>query len=234
LNTYGVGVKLKGSEKQKMPEPTTPAEPLAPASPAGDPSQGNDDQGADAAALREQLKKIELERNLLRNQKDKLERERLEREKRELEEKEDYRALAERANAEAEALRKEKQDAESKLAVEQATSEVFKEFDPKVIEIAKTVGLSASASTDDAKAELKTKLEAIRTQVGAGKPRVQGSNPSPTSEPAFDPIRAGKMMRVDDRSLREPAIKEAIGRHPQVAAFREYGKQSNAVTPQPL
>lgn len=214
---------------------TTPDEPLAPASTGNDPStQGNGNQDADAAALKEQLRKLEMERNLLRNKADKLEKERLEREKKELEEKEDYRALAERAAAEAEELRKEKQDAEARQATEQATSEVFKEFDPKVIEIAKTVGLRATSSSDDAKAELKTKLEAIRTQVGAEKPKVPGSNIAPRTEAAFDPVRAGKLMRVDDRTLRDPAIKEAIGRHPQVAAFRKYGEQANNVAAQNL
>lgn len=213
--------------------PVAPAEPLAPASPTNDPPKGNEGQ-ADAAALREQVEKITLERNLLRNKTDKLERERQEREKRELEEKEDYRALAERAQAEAEELRKEKQQAADKAALEEATSDIFKEFDPKVIEIARTVGLSATGTTDDDKAALKTKLEAIRDQVGAPKPKVTGSNPTPASEPAFDPVRAGKLMRVDDRNLREPAIKQAIGRHPQVAAFREFAKRANGTTPQPL
>lgn len=211
----------------------TPAEPLAPASPTNDPTKGNEGQ-ADVAALREQLEKLTLERNLLRNKSDKLERERQEREKRELEEKEDYRALAARAQTEAEELRKEKQQAQEKQALEEATSEVFKEFDPKVIDIAKTVGLSATGTTDDAKAQLKTKLEAIRDQVGVSKPRVPGSNQAPASTPAFDPVRTGKLMRVDDRNLREPAIRDAIGRHPQVAAFREFGKRANNASPQSL
>lgn len=196
----------------------------------------NGSQNADAEALKQELKKLEMERNLLRKQKDALEKERLEREKKELEEKEDYRTLAERAQTELETLRKEREEADARAAAQSATSEIFAGFDSKVVEVARTAGLSAADGSEESRTALQTKLKAIQDQLGiTGTPRVMGSNPAPVaSEEAFDPIRAGKMMRVDDRTLREPAIKQAIGRHPQVAAFREYGKQANNVAPRPL
>lgn len=214
-------------------ESETTNEQLAPASPPSDPTQDNTTQTADADALKTQLQKLEMERNMLRKQKDALEKAQAERDRKELEEKEDFRSLAERAQAEAEALRKEKEEAETQAATQAATADVYKDFPTNVIEIAKTAGLTASNDTEEAKSLLKTKLEAIQQNVGSGAPVVGGSNPAPPqSETTFDSVRVGKLMRVDDRNLREPAIKEAIGRHPQVQQFREFAKQANRVQPQ--
>jgi hypothetical protein len=225
-----------------MVEPVAPApepsqEPLTPAgTPSAPPAQASVDNTPAAADVEAQknAEKLQMEINMLRKQKDTLEKEKLEREKKELEEKEDYRSLAEKAQAEAEALRKEKSDAESKAATESATKEVFGAFPENVQKVATTAGLTAQSDSDEDKATLKSKLEAIQKDVGGTAPAISGSNPAPApSDEPFDAVRAGKLMRVDDRNIREPVIKEAVGRHPQVQAFRDYGKTSNNVAPQP-
>lgn len=160
------------------PEPT-PTEPLAPVVTPSVPLVDNAAAQADAEELKKQLQKMEMERNLLRKQKDERDRLDADRERKELEEKEDYRSLAERAIAEAEALRKEKSDAESAQAVKVATETIYSGFDSKVVEIAKTAGVVAADDSPEAQTALKTKLEAIQAQVGTKPINATPNNPAP-------------------------------------------------------
>lgn len=158
----------------------TNQEPLQPAGTPSAPTVDNTPAAADVEAQKN-AEKLQMEINMLRKQKDALEKEKLEREKKELEEKEDYRSLAERAQAEAEALRKEKEDAETKSATQSATEAVYKDFPENVQKIAKTAGLTVQADSEEARAALKTKLESIQSDVGVVTPKIQGSNPAPTT-----------------------------------------------------
>jgi hypothetical protein len=128
------------------PTPETPAPVDTPTTPPVDNGSGN----TDVETLKAQLQKIEMERNLLRKKVDTTSKQLEDQTKKELEEKEDYRALAERATSQLDELLKEKKESETKQAVETATSDVFKDFDPKVVELAKTTGLAAANDSDEA------------------------------------------------------------------------------------
>lgn len=196
-----------------VPEPT-PSEPLAPVSSPSAPLPDNTTQTADAATLQAQLQKLEMERNMLRKQKDALEKEKSEKTRTELEEKEDYRTLAERAQAELDTLRRERDAADNEATVKTATADVYKDFPENVRKIAETAGMNVTDDSDEAKATLKTKLEAIKAQVGTvtGTPVVPGNNPAPSINPET-PDRSeliGK-MRFDNHRTREEAVRTAVG-----------------------
>jgi hypothetical protein len=220
---------------------TPPEEPLAPASqrpglspsPPSAPAGDNATATADAQALAAQMQKLEMERNLLRKKVDAAEKAERERQQKELEDKEEWRTIAEQNKAELEALRKEREEAETKSARDAATAEVFKDYSDNVIAVAKTTGLSANSGSDEDKAALKTKLDEIQKTVGSGAPKITGSNPAPASTPTVDGKKLTMQMHFDDRTVRENAIKTAVGTHPMVQNFREFAKQQNNVTANP-
>lgn len=149
-------------EDTPAPGETAPTEPLQPQVPAPAPARDNDVP----AAVAEALKKIEMERNMLRKKLDAKEKEEQERQQKELEEKEDYRALAEREKARADALEKERQERETAESRATTTKAVFDEYDQKVVDVAKLTGISASDDSDEAKAALKAKLDEIQKTLG--------------------------------------------------------------------
>jgi len=200
----------------------TNQEPLAPEVTQSAPQQDNTTPTADADALRREKEKLEMERNMLRKKLDQTSKELEQKTQKELEEKEDYRALAERALARAEALEKEKTDNESKVAREQANADVYSEFDPKVIEVAKTAGLGVTDDSDEARNQLKAKLEAIQEKIG-GTPAPSPIHNNPAPVVASEPERTQvlKKMQFDDRNIREQAIKTAVGSLDVIRAMKE-------------
>lgn len=144
------------------------------------PTQDNVSSNTDVEALKAQLTKLEMERNLLRKKVDTTSKELEEKTKKELEEKEDYRALAERATAQLAEIQKERDTQERQTAVKTATEEVLKDFDPKVADVAATAGLVVADDSDEAKEQFKTKLQAIAEKIGVTTPpKVNGSNIAP-------------------------------------------------------
>jgi hypothetical protein len=203
-----------------MPEPdTTVPEPKLETSPSVDttttPPQDNGGSNTDVEALKAQLQKIEMERNLLRKKVDSNAKQQDEQTKKELEEKEDYRALAERATTQLEELLKEKKDTETKQTIETATADVLKDYDPKVAELAKKTGLTATDDSDDAKAAFKAKLDDISSTIGitSTTPPVQGNNPAPKVEapsetPKYQPVF--KELGLDVVGQRQATARNSI------------------------
>lgn len=158
---------------QQAPSEVTPSAPAV-------------DNAEAIAAEKKRAEQAEMERNLLRKRLEALEKEKSEKERKELEDKEDWKSLAEQAVARAEALEKEREAESTAKARDAATSEVFGGFDNKVIEIAKTTGLTAADDSDEAKEALRSKLEAIQSQVGITK------QPTPT------PNNPGEVVPTDN------------------------------------
>lgn len=211
-------------------QPETNQEPLAPEVTPSAPAKDNTQLSADADALKK-AQQLEMERNLLRKKIDALEKEKSERERKELEEREDYRSLAERAIAEAEALRKEKEDAEKSQAVKLATETVYSGFDAKVVEIAKTAGISATDDSEEAQAALRSKLEAIQEKVGITKqPTPTPNNPSVQTPEGFDKVKTYERMKWDNPTIRNAAVKTAVGNLESIKAM----KQISGMTPQEI
>lgn len=211
--------------------PETTQEPLAPASQPSAPTRDNTTQTTDADALKSQLQKLEMERNMLRKQKDALEQEKADRERKELEEKEDYRTLAERAQAEAEALRKEREEETAKAEVGKAENEVYAKFPQHVQELAKTLGLQLTDASDEAKTSLTSKLDAL-SKTGPSTPSQipRPNNPAPTTTVEPERQKLVERMKWDLREPREAAIRSAIGGLETIKAL----KQASGREPQTL
>lgn len=169
----------------------------------------NQDKGnEDAEALRKELEKSKMEANMLRNQNDKLAREREEAQRKELEEKEEWRTIAEQEKAKREALETEKQQAAKTVELESATKEIFNGFKPEVIELAQTAGLKLEDTTEEAKALLKDKLQAIADKVPAA--TVAGNNPTPPAPATnLNSEEVIKSMRYGNKEARREYIKQS-------------------------
>jgi hypothetical protein len=160
---------------------------------------------SEVEALKKQLAQAEMEKNLLRNQKDALAKEKEELTKQELEQKEQYRELYEKEKAERENLLKERQDSEFKTQIEAAQKETLAKFPANVVDIATTTGLALADTTEDAKKSYEGKLEAIAAKVGTTQ-KVQGNNAPQNTETAPERELLLKGMKFGDADSRRKAI----------------------------
>jgi hypothetical protein len=112
-----------------------------------------------------------------------------------LEEKEEFKQLYESVNSQLEEMKNAQAAAERASEIKQATDSVLAEYPQNVQEVARTAGLSLDDDSDAAKALLKSKLDAIKQQVGT--PAPSANNPAPntpqtaTREELVQRIRGG-------------------------------------------
>lgn len=145
-------------------------------------AQGTDNASTNTGVTSpKDVEKKDLEIKMLRNRLDAISKQQESTINKTLEEKEDYRAIAEKATQQLEELLKERQETEASKLREDATQDVFKSFDNKIVELAKTTGLKVEDATEEAKEALKAKLEKIAATIGVATPNVQGSNPAPVT-----------------------------------------------------
>ncbi len=94
-----------------------------------------------------------------------------------LEEKEEFKKLYEETNTKLSDLEANQQAETKRQALTKATEDLFKEYDPAVVDLAKTTNLTLGDDTEEAKADLKGKLDAIKSKV-APQSRVTPNNPA--------------------------------------------------------
>lgn len=102
-----------------------------------------------------------------------------------LEEQEEFKQLYEQLKAQID--ERDAKDAElaRQAELQTATQDVFKEYPAEVVELAQTAGLALSEDTDEAKAALKTKLDAFKARVGSSNAPTP-NNPRPQSPEAVN------------------------------------------------
>lgn len=184
------------------------------------PVSGNASDPAEVERLRKEAQQQTMRANQL--QKDLEARKKADEEARQkqLEENEQFKDLWEKEKAEKEALISERETARRKAELQAETSNLFKDYSPAVQKLAVTAGLSLSDDSDEAKADLKAKLDTFSSEIGS--PRVEANNPPPTETPTPDREQAIKVMRMNNvpNSTRRNAVKTAVGNLESIKAMK--------------
>jgi hypothetical protein len=158
---------------------TPTGETVTPAAPSNAPGTTSapvtdNTSSAELEAARKEAEQAKMRANQLQNQLAEKEAAEAAAKAKQLEEKEEFKTLYEQTQARL----KEIEDATALSArqaeLKSATDDLFKEYDPKVVELANVAGLSLHDDSDAAKAALKEKLDLFKQQVGPTAPA--GSN----------------------------------------------------------
>lgn len=193
------------------------------------PIQGNASDPAEVERLRKEAQQQTMRANQL--QKDLEARKKADEEARQkqLEENEQFKDLWEKEKAEKEALISEREANRRKAELQAETNNLFKDYSPAVQKLATTAELSLSDDSDEAKAELKTKLDTFSSEIGS--PKVEANNPPPSGAPTDDRSRQIEVMRMNNvpNSAKSAATKKAVG---GLSSLKEMRKMAGVSEPQ--
>lgn len=144
------------------------------------PTQGNAVDQSQVEQARKEAEQARMRANQLENELRQAKEAEEARKAKELEEKEEFKSLYEQTKSQLEEIKTAQEKAQRETEINAAKSEVFNGFSQEVIEIAEEAGMSLSDTSDEAKAQLKEKLEKIQTKVAKDNGNTP-NNPSTTS-----------------------------------------------------
>lgn len=127
-----------------------------------------------------------LRANQLQNELDKIKLAQSESQQKQLLEKEEFKTLYEQTQSRLDEITNAQTAKERQEEITAATNDVFKDYSPDTIELAKLAGLGLSDDSDSAKAVLKEKLDAFQAKVGNNAPTVLSNNPRQTAPQTVD------------------------------------------------
>lgn len=171
------------------------------------PQQDNSNDKSEVEKLKEELKLAQqkaMRVGQVENELERMKKAEDERKSKQLEEQEQWKELAEQEKAKREALETERLEAETREKLRLAQETIFAEFSPEAIEVAQEAGLSLTEDSDEAKANLKSKLEKISQKVITGN-KVTANNPGeqPQNE---DRAQQVQEMRMGNKEARDKVI----------------------------
>lgn len=154
--------------ENKANEPATPAK---------------EDKGSEGEVdkLRKDIKKIEMERNMLRNELDESAKAKKAAEEEKLKEKEEFRTLYEQTSSKLEEANQQLEKIEKEGEIRQESNKVLQDFSIDVQQTAQDLGITLSDTSEEAKTEFKNKLDNINKRLGT-EGGVSGSNPAPSNK----------------------------------------------------
>lgn len=120
----------------------------------------------DADMAKKEAEKARMEANMLRNKLAEIEKAEASRRAKELEEQNEYKTLYEQEKAERERLIFEREEAERKAKLQEEQVTVLAAYPEEVREIAIDAGISLTEDSDEAKVQLKSKLDKIAEKIG--------------------------------------------------------------------
>ena len=182
------------------------------------------DTSNEVESLRKAKEQAEMRANQLANQLAAKEKAEADARSKKLEEEGQLREALETERAARLKLETERDTAQTRALLEQGTNEVLSKYNPAVIEIARTAGLSLVDDSDEAKASLTEKLDSIASKVG-GSAKIQANNPAPTVQtPTSREELVGKMSNPD----LSPRNRDALGRQAigDLSALKEMRKNA--------
>jgi hypothetical protein len=166
---------------------------------------------SDTATLLKRIEQAEMRARQLENEK--LAREKTDEETRrkKLEEDNEFKILYERSESQRVELEKEAERTKKQSSINTEKAAILTNYPSQVIEIANLSGLTLNDDTDEAKSELKTKLDTISAKLGV-KPKVVGNNGN-ISTPTGQEDRAKMLqrMRYSDNKTSSDAKHAVIG-----------------------
>jgi len=175
-----------------------------------DPASTQDNAGAaEVERLRKEAEQKELRIRQLENEAATRKKAEDDARQKQLEEDGKFKDLYEKEKTERENLVRERETAERQTTLSKATEQALSEFPDSVKEIAKTAGLTLSDDTDQAKADFKTKLEAISKNVTGGN-KVRGTNQGTVVDVQPEQKELLTKMRFDNPAIRKEAVHKAV------------------------
>jgi len=149
-----------------------------------------------------------------------------------LEEKEEFKTLYEQTQSKLKEIEEAQAAADRQKELSTATEEVFKDYDPKAVELAKVAGLGLSEDSDAARAILKEKLDVFQKQLGttanpgANNPRQDTPNTATREEltKRANPWE-GSPMSVAAAKGDDSAVRSYIKELPAIARMKEIAQK---------
>lgn len=120
----------------------------------------------DAEMAKKEAEKARMEANMLRNKLAEIEKAQADQRAKELAEQNEYKTLYEQERAERERLIFEREDADRKAKLQSEQTTVLSAYPEEVREIALDAGLVLSEDSDEARTQLKAKLDKIAEKIG--------------------------------------------------------------------
>jgi hypothetical protein len=162
---------------------TPTGETVAPTAPSNETGNTNTppqvNVSADVEAAKREAEQAKIRANQLANENAKLKADQEAAHQRQLEEKEEFKTLYEQTQSKLKEIEDAQSERERQTQLNTSTEDLFKDYPPNVVELAKTAGLGLSDDSDAAKAALKEKLDAFKEKVGSVTP--SANNPRQTT-----------------------------------------------------
>jgi len=163
--------------------------------------------GQDAAEANKRAEQAQMEANMLRNKLKAFEDAQATAQAKDLEDREEYKALYEQEKKRAEELAFERTETERKQVLAGEEAKLLADYPEAVKEIVKETGVSLTDATDEAKAELKSKLDRIAERVG-GKLPVTPNNTRTVNNPESREELLAQFRKTGDPALLNKAVNE--------------------------
>jgi vacuolar-type H+-ATPase subunit I/STV1 len=141
---------------------------------------------AEVERLKKEAAQAIMAGNQARNELERIKTEQEATKQKQLLEKEEFKTLYEQSQSRLDEITKAQEAQERQSEITAATNDVFKDYSPDTIELAKLAGLGLSDDSDSAKAVLKEKLDAFQAKVGNNAPTVLSNNPRQTTPETVD------------------------------------------------
>jgi hypothetical protein len=198
--------------------------PVAPSNePGNTPAPATVNSSADVEQAKREAEQARIRANQLENEKKALEDKLAAQERQKLEEKEEFKSLYEQTNAKLNEVLESQASAERQKELSTATDEVFKDYSPQAVELAKVAGLSLSENSDEARASLKEKLDVFQKQVGSSAPTPTPNNPRQTSPEA---VSREELVKRNEDGVSPMALAGAKGND---SVIRNYIREIPAI-----
>ena len=214
------------------PKPGESGAPVAPSNEPSTPAAPVVDNSQAVEAAKKEAEQATLRANQLANENAKLKAEQDAAKAKQLEEKEEFKTLYEQTQSKLKEIEEAQAAAARQKELSTATEEVFKDYDPKAVELAKVAGLGLSEDSDAARAILKEKLDVFQKQLGttanpgANNPREITPNTATREEltKRANPWE-GSPMSVAAAKGDDSAVRSYIKDLPAVARMKEIAQK---------
>lgn len=162
---------------------------------------------AELERIRKEAEQAKMRANQLQNQIDEAKKAEEARKAKELEEQNEFKSLYEQSQARLKEIEEAQERENRQKELDSGTQEVLGQFSQEVVEIAKEAGIALNDTTDEAKAQLKEKLEKIQSKVVKESSNTP-NNPNTSTTVSQDQIY--EQMRYGDPKTRQSAKSQAI------------------------
>lgn len=184
--------------------------------PGNTPAPVADNKSADVEQAKREAEQARIRANQLENEKRALQEKLDAQERTKLEEKEEFRTLYEQTNAKLNDVLEAQASQDRLKELATATDEVFKDYSPKAVELAKVAGLGLTDTSETAVNALKEKLDVFQGEVGSAPAAPSPNNPY---QPAPTVVDRHELTKRNEHGVSPMAAASANGDESVVRAY---------------